>query len=161
EANTALPALDKAGIVTISPMLHETLTGGQGFRIFHRVVGSTDDDRVAAVRWLTQTLKATKVFVVDDNFDETVANAKEARRLLGTTVAGSASVDDPEADQGALLAKIGASGATAIYYSGHLDGFEALAPRIRAAKPGITIVGAHWVVESIDPGVPGKAAARI
>jgi branched-chain amino acid transport system substrate-binding protein len=161
EANVALPILDQAGIVLISPTLRETVLGGQGFRVFHRVVGNTDDDTAAAIQWLTRTVKANKVFVIDDAFEETAANAKTAMNLLGATAAGAASVDDPGGDHSALIAKISASRATAVYYSGHPQSFTTLAPEIHAARPDITIVGAHWVVDGIAKEATIKPTTKI
>jgi branched-chain amino acid transport system substrate-binding protein len=160
-ANIALPVLEKAGVVAVSPALSDDVVGGPGYHVFHRVVGSADDDTTAAIRWLTATVPAAKVFVVDDDYDDTVANAKLAKRLLGTAVAGSASVDDPNAGNAAVLSAIRASNASAVYYSGHTDTFDTLVPKIRAARPQITILGAHWVVNGLSPTDRAPANNRV
>lgn len=152
QANVALPLLDKAGVVAISPTLSDDAVGTGGYRVFHRVVASSEDDTMAAVHWLTATAATSRVFVVDDNAQETVTNAQLAKRLLGTALVGSASVGDPNGNQTGVLAAIQASGANAIYYSGFRETFGALVPRIRANLPQITIVGAHWVADGLTAG---------
>jgi branched-chain amino acid transport system substrate-binding protein len=131
-----IPILNEASLAMVSPAnTYQGLTKGgpgteqgepdkyytTGTRNYSRVVASDDNQGRIGANYMKDTLKVTKVFVLDDKelYGKGVADAFEsAAKEVGLTVAGHDAWDKDAQNYKALMTKIKASGADGIYIGG-------------------------------------------
>jgi ABC-type branched-subunit amino acid transport system substrate-binding protein len=140
EASLSMSWLERDKVVAITPSAPDTNLSQRGWTVFHRMVGSDRDDAVAGARLLTGVLRLSRTFVVDDRSRVSVDTAYEVKRRLGDAVVGSASIDADPATLAATIAKIRASGADSVYYSGFVPTGSVLVTQLRAAQPSVPVV---------------------
>jgi branched-chain amino acid transport system substrate-binding protein len=90
-----------------------------------------------------------------------LATTQVARQLLGSTFAGSASIGTSDSNFAAVVNKITAAGANAIYYAAYEDAMVPFIKQLRAAKPNITIVSGFWGYDDETVAEMGTAAEGI
>lgn len=119
ETKATEPAYAEAGLTTISMSATNPTLSTNGWKTFHRVVAPDSAQGPAAAKLMVNTLKYTKVFVVDDSSDYGVGLGDEVRKTLGSVLIGSDKVQVKDTDFSATVTKVKASGADAIYYAGY------------------------------------------
>lgn len=109
----------EAGLPSISPSATNVTITAQGWTTWHRVIGNDDAQGAAGAKYLTETAGATKVFVVDDGQDYSKGLATKVADSLGDALADTDQISVGQTDMSAVVTKIKASGADAVYYGGY------------------------------------------
>ncbi|WP_432826838.1 ABC transporter substrate-binding protein [Dactylosporangium sp. CA-092794] len=147
EATKAVPVFESAGLAVISPSASDSVLTTKGWKVFHRTLPSDDDQADAAARYLRDTLKARRVFVIGDDTDFGVdVSARIAATLGGAAVAGHAAVTEDTADWSPLVNQVKGSGADAVYFGGYADDVAPFVQRLRAVLPKIPVVSGDRII---------------
>jgi ABC-type branched-subunit amino acid transport system substrate-binding protein len=160
EAQKAMPILEAAGVPVVSPSVTYTSASQRGWRTFHRTVGNDADQAAAAARYMTQTMRAQRVFVVADTDEYASAVADDVRRGLNTAFAGRADISGSETTFAGVVSQISSSTADAVYFAGYYDAGGILVKELRAAKPGIKVATWDRLFTDLFAEAAGEAAAE-
>ena len=98
ESKAANPIFDKAGLNIISASATNPALSENGWKTFHRVLGNDDTQGPAAAKYIKDTLKAEKAFVIDDSSEYGKGLADIVRKDLGGQVAGNDAVQQKQTD---------------------------------------------------------------
>ncbi|MEJ3748107.1 branched-chain amino acid ABC transporter substrate-binding protein [Actinomycetes bacterium KLBMP 9797] len=156
ESKATMPIYEAAGLVMVSPSATATELTAGGNKAFHRVVGNDGTQGAAAVVYLRDTVKATKVFVIDDGTTYGSGIIAEVKKGLGATVVNSDKVQTDQTNFDATISKIRSSGADAIAYGGYTNEAAPLLKQMRAANITAKFVGFDGLY---DPAFPQGAGA--
>ncbi len=161
ESDATGAAFSEAGLVTVSASATNPDLTKNGWKTFHRILGNDATQAPAAAKYIKDTLKATKVFVVDDASEYGKGIADGVNEALGKPlVVGTDTVQAKQTDFGPTVTKIKASGADALWYGGYYAEAGLLAKQLRAGGwKGFFVSGDG----SNDPGfveAAGKSAAE-
>lgn len=168
ESVAADPIFNDAGIPLITPSATNPVlsTGGTAtgtpWKVFHRAVASDSAQGPAAARYIQSVLKATKVFVVDDQSAYGAGLADAVKGTLGALVTSTDKVgaDGKQTDFSSTVTKVTASGADVLFYGGYYQNAGLLRKQLTAAGWKGTLVAGDGVN---DPGyikAAGNAAAQ-
>jgi branched-chain amino acid transport system substrate-binding protein len=149
---------EEAQIPNISGSATAVNLAQNGYKYWHRVVANDDVQGPADAGFITGTLKAKKVFVIDDNQEYSVGLADAVAKAAqggGATVQRD-KIDPKASDYSSTVNKVKASGAQAIFYGGYYAEAGKLLKQLRDAG-----VQAKFVSDdgSSDPGLI-KAAGQ-
>lgn len=158
ESEAADPIFNDAGIPLITPSATRPSLSTHNWKVFHRAVANDDAQGPAAAAYIQNVLKATKVFVADDQSAYGAGLADVVKSKLGSSVVGTdkTAADGKQTDFSATVTKIVASGATAFFYGGYYQNAGLLRKQLTAAGWKGTQVGGDGVN---DPGF-AKAAGN-
>jgi len=123
----------EAGLPTISPSATNITITQQGWTTWHRVIGNDQAQGEAGAKYLTTTAGAKKVYVVDDAQDYSKGLATVVKSSLGSALAGYDEIQVGQTDMSAVVTKIQASGADAVYYGGYYTEAGLLVKQLRNA----------------------------
>jgi branched-chain amino acid transport system substrate-binding protein len=161
ESKAANPIFDRGGLPIITASATNPALAENGWKTFHRILGNDASQGPAAAAYISDVLKAQKVFVVDDASEYGKGLATIVRTDLGAAVIGNDTVQQKQTDFGATVTKIRASGATAFYFGGYYAEAGLLRKQLTdAGGKAITMVASDGVK---DPGfvtAAGQAAAE-
>ncbi|MFB9376348.1 branched-chain amino acid ABC transporter substrate-binding protein [Kineococcus gynurae] len=119
ESQVADPLFNEAGLVSITPSATNPTLSEQGWKTFFRVLGNDATQGPAAAKYIQDTVKATKVFVVDDASTYGKGLADIVRSSLGSAKIGDDTVQKGQTDFSGTVAAIRASGADAVFFGGY------------------------------------------
>jgi len=158
ESEAADPIFNDAGIPLITPSATRPSLSTHGWKVFHRAVANDDAQGPAGAAYIQNVLKATKVFVADDQSAYGAGLADVVKSKLGSAVVGTdkTAADGKQTDFSATVQKIVSSGATAFFYGGYYQNAGLLRKQLTAAGWKGTQVGGDGVN---DPGF-AKAAGN-
>ena len=158
ESEAADPIFNDAGIPLITPSATRPSLSTHGWKVFHRAVANDDAQGPAAAAYIQNVLKATKVFVADDQSAYGAGLADVVKSKLGSAVVDTdkTAADGKQTDFSATVQKIVASGATAFFYGGYYQNAGLLRKQLTAAGWKGVQVGGDGVN---DPGF-AKAAGN-
>jgi branched-chain amino acid transport system substrate-binding protein len=161
ESEAADPIFEQAGIPLITPSATRVSLSAHGWKVFHRAVANDDAQGPAAAGYIKNTLKATKVFVADDQSAYGAGLADSVKKGLGSAVVGTdkTGADGKQTDFSATVQKVISSGATAFFYGGYYQNAGLLRKQLTSAGWKGTQIGGDGVN---DPGfakAAGNAAA--
>lgn len=162
EVEAVQPMFLDAGLVHVSSSATRPSLTTTGFNTFFRVVPTDAAQGPTDGRFIYEELGITSLFVIDDQTSYAVGLADEASaayEALGGTIAGRESVTQDDTDFSALVTRIGASGAGAIFFPGQLASQGALLAR-QMQEQGVSLVlfGADGF-QSVDDFIVGAAGA--
>src|SRR5690349_3981369 len=89
ESEAANPIFNEAGVPLITPSATRTSLATKGWTVFHRAVANDDAQGPAAAGYIKNALKATKVFVADDQSAYGAGLANIVKERLGGDVVGT------------------------------------------------------------------------
>ena len=121
----------EAGLPSISPSATNVTITQQGWTTWHRVIGNDDAQGKADASYLTGTAAATKVFVIDDGQDYSKGLAGTVQEALGGAMVASDQISVGQTDMSAVVTKVTASGADAVFYGGYYTEAGLLAKALR------------------------------
>lgn len=121
----------EAGLPSISPSATNVTITEQGWTTWHRVIGNDDAQGNADAEYLTGTVGAKKVFVVDDGQDYSKGLAGTVAEALGDALVDSDQISVGQTDMSAVVTKVQASGADAVFYGGYYTEAGLLAKALR------------------------------
>jgi branched-chain amino acid transport system substrate-binding protein len=162
ESASADPILNQAGIPLITPSATNPALATNNWTVFHRAVASDADQGPAAARYISEVLKAQKVFVADDQSVYGAGIASAVKTTLGPLVVGTdkTGADGKVSDFSTTVNKIIASKADAFFYGGYYTNAGILRNQLTKAGWKGTEIGGDGVN---DPGfikAAGAAAAE-
>ena len=162
ESEAADPIFEAAGIPTITPSATRVSLAANGWKVFHRAVANDDAQGPAAGNYIKDVLKATKVFVADDQSAYGAGLADVVKKTLGSAVVGTdkTEADGKQTDFSATVQKVVSSGATVMFYGGYYQNGGLIRKQLTAANWKGTLVGGDGMK---DPGLAkaaGNAAAE-
>jgi branched-chain amino acid transport system substrate-binding protein len=121
----------EAGLPSISPSATNVTITQQGWTTWHRVIGNDDAQGKADASYLTGTAGATKVFVIDDGQDYSKGLAGTVQEALGDALVDSDQISEGQTDMSAVVTKVTAAGADAVFYGGYYTEAGLLAKALR------------------------------
>jgi len=151
ESEAANPIFNDAGIPLITPSATRVSLSSHGWKVFHRAVANDGAQGPGAANYIKNVLKATKVFVADDQSAYGAGLADVVKSTLGSLVAGTdkTDADGKQTDFSATVNKIVQSQATAFFYGGYYQNAGLLRKQLTAANWKGTLVAGDGVD---DPG---------
>jgi branched-chain amino acid transport system substrate-binding protein len=121
----------EAGLPSISPSATNVTITQQGWTTWHRVIGNDDAQGKADAKYLTETAGASKVFVIDDGQDYSKGLAGTVAEALGDAMVDSDQISVGQTDMSAVVTKVNAAGADAVFYGGYYTEAGLLAKALR------------------------------
>ncbi|MGZ4496110.1 MAG: branched-chain amino acid ABC transporter substrate-binding protein [Nocardioides sp.] len=122
----------ESGLPSISPSATNVTITQQGWTTWHRVIGNDDAQGAADAKYLTDN-GAKKVFVIDDGQDYSKGLAGTVKSSLGSAMTGSDQITVGQTDMSAVVTKVNAAGADAVFYGGYYTEAGLLAKALRQA----------------------------
>jgi branched-chain amino acid transport system substrate-binding protein len=159
ESEVGDPIFEEAGLPTITPSATRPSLSTKGWKTFHRGVGNDTSQGPAAGRYIKNVLKAEKVYVVDDQSAYGAGLADEVKKVIGT-VAGEDKVQVKQTNFSAVVTKIVASGATALFFGGYYTEAGLLLKQLKGAGWKGTMVAGDGVNDANFIKVAGQQVAE-
>ncbi|WP_412538052.1 branched-chain amino acid ABC transporter substrate-binding protein [Longispora sp. K20-0274] len=157
ESKAADGKLSDNGVPIITVATNPSLST-KGWKTFHRILGNDATQGPAAARYLRDTLKAQKLFVVDDTSEYGKGLADEVKKTVPPVGAGTTSKG--QTDFSALITQIRASGADAVYYGGYYAEAGPLLKQLRGQGLKAAFVAGDAVKDDKFVESAGKEAAE-
>jgi branched-chain amino acid transport system substrate-binding protein len=161
ESQAADPIFETAGVPLITPSATNVTLSSKGWKVFHRAVANDNAQGPAAAAYIQDTMKATKVFVADDQSAYGAGLADGVKTKLGASVVKTDKTegDGQQTDFSGTVQKVVGSGATVMFYGGYYANAGLIRKQLTAAGWKGTLVGGDGMN---DPGfakAAGNAAA--
>lgn len=121
----------EAGLPSISPSATNVTITQQGWTTWHRVIGNDDAQGAADAKYLTGTVGAKKIYVIDDGQDYSKGLAGKVKSELGSAAVASDQISVGQTDMSAVVTKVKAAGADAVFYGGYYTEAGLLAKQLR------------------------------
>lgn len=157
ESDATGAAFNEAGLVTVSASATNPDLTKNGWTTFHRVLGTDSDQGPGAAKYITDTVKAKKVFVIDDASEYGKGLADSVADTLGSAVTARDTVQQKQTDFSATVTKVKASGADAVFYGGYYAEASLLKKQLTQAGWNGTYVTGDG---SLDPQFVKAAGAK-
>jgi branched-chain amino acid transport system substrate-binding protein len=142
DVEVAGPELNAGGVPFISATATRTDLSAQGWKMFHRVVGTNKTLGSAAAHYMTETLDAAKIAVIDDGTPYAADLATTVTNALGAKATVVGTITDDPGSIGAIVAKLTGFGTKdAVYFAGYELEAADLLHQLRSAGIGSTFVG--------------------
>ncbi|HEY0904153.1 MAG TPA: branched-chain amino acid ABC transporter substrate-binding protein [Marmoricola sp.] len=149
----------EAGLPSISPSATNVTITQQGWTTWHRVIGNDDAQGQADANYLTDN-GAAKVFVIDDGQDYSKGLAGTVAEALGDALVDSDQISVGQTDMSAVVTKVKASGADAVFYGGYYTEAGLLAKALRQGGFKGTFMSGDGSQDPAFVDVAGAAAAE-
>jgi len=133
ESKAADPLFNEAGLVTITPSATNPKLADNGWKTFFRALGNDATQGPAAAKYIKDTLKSTKTFVIDDASEYGKGLGDIVRTSLGAQVVGTDEIQQKQTDFGPSVTKVKASGADALFFGGYAPEAAPLVKQLRDA----------------------------
>ncbi|MGH8884197.1 MAG: branched-chain amino acid ABC transporter substrate-binding protein [Egibacteraceae bacterium] len=159
ESRVANPIFNEAGLPIVTIATNPALAQS-GWGIFHRVVGNDDAQGPAAARYIAETLRGTKVAVIDDKSEYGKGIADIVRQQLGSAVSFNDAVDTTAQDYSSTVNGVKSSGADVIFYGGYYAEGGRLLKQLRDAGVQATFVSDDGANDPQLVSVAGRPAAE-
>ena len=157
ETEATGPTFAEAGLATVSPSATNVTLSQNGWDTFHRVLGTDGPQAISAAKYITDTVGATKVFVVDDAQEYSAGIANGVVEALGDAFTGRDKIQVGQTDMSATVTKAKASGADALFYGGYYAEAGLLSKQLKAGGFKGAFVSGDG---SLDPGFVEVAGAE-
>jgi len=149
-----LELFDDAGLVQVSAASTKPDLTQQGFQTFYRVVPHDDIQGPSAATFLHDELEITQLYIIDDGSSyatNIVASAEETFLELGGEIAGRATISQDDQDFSALVTRLGASDAEAVFFASQVASQGALlANQILEQSVEVTLFGTDGMFSPTD-----------
>ena len=150
---------EKAGLVHITASATGPALTQNGWKTFFRGLGN-DNVQGPAVAALAKKLGAKKVYLVQDDSEYGVGLGATAKKALGSDLAGEDKVTTGQKDFGSTIAKIQASKADAVFYSGYYAEGAPLDSQLVAAGFKGVFIGPDGVKDDQFIKLAGSASSN-
>jgi branched-chain amino acid transport system substrate-binding protein len=143
ESEAGVPIFEAAGIPSVSPSATRVSLNANGWKFWHRAVANDDAQGPAAANYIKDTMKATKVFVGDDQSAYGAGLADVVKKTLGASVVGTdkTEADGKQTDFSGFVQKVIASKATVLFYGGYYQNAGLIRKQLSASGWKGTLVG--------------------
>lgn len=160
ESKAAGNLFNQAGLVAISPSATNPGLANNGWKTFFRGMGNDAVQGPAAAKFLTDTIKASKVCVVEDDSDYGIGLASQVTQALGAKVTCTDKVKTGQTDFSAVVNKISSSGVDAIFYAGYYPEAGPFAQQLNDKGVTAKFVGPDGVKDTEFIKGAGSASAN-
>jgi branched-chain amino acid transport system substrate-binding protein len=150
----------EAGLPSISPSATNVTITQQGWTTWHRVIGNDDAQGAADAKYLTDTVGAKKIYVIDDGQDYSKGLAGKVKSSLGSAATASDQISVGQTDMSAVVTKVKAAGADAVFYGGYYTEAGLLAKQLRQGGFKGTFMSGDGAEDPNFVKVAGAAAAN-
>jgi branched-chain amino acid transport system substrate-binding protein len=133
ESKNAGPTFAAAGLPTITPSATAVDLSTNGWDTFHRLLGTDAVQGAGIARYIENTVKPTKVAVIDDASTYGKGLGDIVRSELGATVAVSDVIDPKGSDYSAAVTKVKDAGADTVFFGGYYEAAGRLAKQLADA----------------------------
>ncbi len=133
ETKATMPKFEAAGLPIISPSATNALLSTNGWKMFHRVLANDDKQAPGIVNLIKDTVKGTKVGVIDDASEYGKGLADSVRKGLGALDVKDAQIDPKAADYSAAVTAMTSAGVDTVFYGGYYDEAAKLVTQLRDA----------------------------
>lgn len=157
ESAAAGPIFAEAGLPTISPSATNPTLADNGWDTFHRALGNDATQGPAAAKYISESIGAKSVFVLDDASEYGAGLAGIVENDLGDTVIDTDTIQVGDTDFSATVTKVTSSGADTVFFGGYYAEAALIVSQLRDGGFEGTFVVADGVK---DPGFleAGEAA---
>jgi branched-chain amino acid transport system substrate-binding protein len=159
ESDAVDPTFAKGGLPTITASATETTLSTHHWPTFFRNLGNDASQGPAAAAYIKDTLKAKKLFVMDDASPYGKGLADTVKSKVGSAVVGTDEVQTGQTDFSASVTKVTASGADTLFYGGYYPEAGPLIKQLRNGGWKGTLVVGDGVKDPAYIKGAGKAAA--
>jgi branched-chain amino acid transport system substrate-binding protein len=121
ESKAVGDSFNQAGLVTITPSATNPSLSTHGWKTFFRALGNDAVQGPAAAKFMTDTLKANKVCVIQDDSDYGTGLASAVNQALGSKASCQDKVKSKQTDFSATVSKVISENPDAVYYSGYYN----------------------------------------
>jgi len=131
ETKATMPKFEAGGLPVISPSATNALLSTNGWKMFHRVLANDDKQAPGIVNLIKNTVKGTKVGVIDDASDYGKGLADSVRKDLATLDVKDAQIDPKAADYSAAVTAMTSAGVDTVFYGGYYNEAAKLVTQLR------------------------------
>jgi branched-chain amino acid transport system substrate-binding protein len=160
ESKAANPIFNEAGLPIVTPSATNPALARNGWDVFHRAMGNDDAQGPAAAKFITETLQAKKVAVVDDKTEYGKGIADIVRRTLGDAVSFTDAIDTTSQDYSSTVNGVKGAGVDVIFYGGYYTEAGRLLKQLRDAGAQATFVSDDGAKDDQFIAVAGAPAAE-
>ena len=136
ESKNAGPTFSEAGLVTITPSATNVDLSKNGWKTFHRLLATDAIQGAGISTYLKNTIKPTKVAVIDDASTYGKGLGDIVRDELGATVTVNDTIDPKGSDYSAAVTKVKDGAVDAVFFGGYYEAAGKLAKQL--ADAGVT-----------------------
>ncbi|MGH3921586.1 MAG: branched-chain amino acid ABC transporter substrate-binding protein [Pseudonocardiaceae bacterium] len=160
ESKAANPIFDEAGLPIVTPSATNPALAQNGWSIFHRAVGNDNAQGPAAAKYITDTLKAANVAVIDDKSEYGKGIADIVRQRLGGAVSFNDSIDAAAQDYSSTVNGVRNAGVDVIFYGGYYQEGGRLLKQLRDSGVQAMFVSDDGAKDEQLISVAGRSAAE-
>ena len=128
-----MPKFEAGGLPVISPGATNAPLSTNGWKMFHRVLANDDKQAPGIVNLIKNTVKGTKVGVIDDASDYGKGLADSVRKDLAALDVKDAQIDPKAADYSAAVTAMTSAGVDTVFYGGYYNEAAKLVTQLRDA----------------------------
>lgn len=159
ESKTAVPILEKAKIPNVSPSATAVSLSANGWKYWHRVLSNDDVQGPGDADFMSKTLGAKTVAVIDDQSEYGKGLGDAARKQLkssGVKVGPDGTLDPKGTDYSTTVNSIKAASPDVVFFAGYYSAAAKLLKQVRAAGVTAKFVSGDG---SQDPKLAEQAGA--
>jgi branched-chain amino acid transport system substrate-binding protein len=160
ESKAVGAAFNSAGLVTVSPSATDPALSQNGWKTFHRDLGTDASQGPAAAQFMVNDLGASKICVIEDDSDYGEGLAAEVQKALGSKVVCTDNVKTGQKDFSATVNKVVAAAPDAVFYAGYYAEAGPFAQQLHSAGYSGKFVGPDGVKDPQFIKLAGQAAAQ-
>ncbi len=140
ESNVANPIFDEAGLPIVTASATAVGLSTNGWGIFHRAVGNDNAQGPAAATYVSETLGAQRVAVIDDRSEYGLGIATIVREGLGDLLVHNDAIDASQQDYSSTVNGVRAANVDTIFFAGYYQQGGLLLKQLRDAGVTATFV---------------------
>ncbi|KAA1429472.1 branched-chain amino acid ABC transporter substrate-binding protein [Nocardioides antri] len=119
ESAAAGPIFAEGGVPTVTPSATNPTLADNGWDTFHRALGNDATQGPAAAKYISETIGAEGVFVIDDASEYGAGLAGIVEEDLADTVVGTDTIQAGDTDFSATVTRVNDSGADTVFFGGY------------------------------------------
>jgi branched-chain amino acid transport system substrate-binding protein len=131
ESKNADPIFNEAVLPIITASATNATLQNNGWSIFHRMLANDAVQGPGVAKYMTDTLKPKKAYVIDDASEYGKGLADQVKSALGAAVAGTDTIDTKATDYSGTVTKVKSSGADAVFFGGYYSQAGPLSKQLR------------------------------
>jgi branched-chain amino acid transport system substrate-binding protein len=131
ESKNADPIFNEAVLPIITPSATNATLQDNGWTIFHRLLANDATQGPGDAKYIQDTLKAAKVYVIDDASEYGKGLADQVKQALGAKVVGSDTIDTKATDYSSTVTKVKAANPDAMFFGGYYAQAGPLSKQLR------------------------------
>jgi branched-chain amino acid transport system substrate-binding protein len=131
ESKNANPIFNEAVLPIVTPSATNATLQENGWTIFHRMLANDAIQGPGIAKYIQDTLKASKVYVIDDASEYGKGLADQVKTPLGTAVVGTDTIDTKATDYSSTVTKVKSANPDAVFFGGYYSQAGPLSKQLR------------------------------